>query len=303
MARALARPAARARPAGALFQLLEGSPRAGPCAAARRWSTSGCPVRVLNFAWHRLERPPVERFAGAVDVAHSSHPLLMPARNAARLVTIYDLFFLADAAGTATEIRRDYPALTAAHARRADAVVVISRYTASAVAAQLDVPADRLVLCPPGAPDWPRRDRPGNQPAQSCISEAPNGGRTYPACCARMRACGHCARRAPADSRRPSPGSRLRDRGDAAGAGSGRARRASRLRRRSGAPASLRRRLDARGPVARRRLRDARPRGDDRWAFRSSLPTAARCRRSPATLPGSSIQRTMRRSLRACGWS
>lgn len=117
------------------------------------------PVRVLNFVWHRLERPPVERFAGTVDVAHSSHPLLMPARNAARLVTIYNLFFLADAAGTATEIRRDYPALTAAHARRADAVVVISRYTASAVAAQLDVPADRLVLCPPGAPDWPRRDR------------------------------------------------------------------------------------------------------------------------------------------------
>jgi len=116
------------------------------------------PVRVLNFAWHRLERPAIERFAGAVDIAHSSHPLLMPARNAARLVTIYDLFFLADAAGTATEIRRDYPSLTAAHARRADAVVVISKYTAAAVATQLDVPAGRLVLCPPGAPDWPRRE-------------------------------------------------------------------------------------------------------------------------------------------------
>jgi len=114
------------------------------------------PVRALNYAWHRLEQPPVELFAGRIDIAHSSHPLLMPARNAARLVTIYDLFFLTDAAGTATEIRRDYPALAGAHARRADAVVVISKHTASDVSAQLQVAPERLVLCPPGAPAWPR---------------------------------------------------------------------------------------------------------------------------------------------------
>ena len=91
------------------------------------------PVRLLNLAWHRLEWPPVEIFAGPVDIAHSMHPLLMPARSAARLVTIYDLFFLQDAAGTAPEIRRDYPALAAGHARRADAVIVISQYTAGQV--------------------------------------------------------------------------------------------------------------------------------------------------------------------------
>ena len=115
------------------------------------------PVRVLNFAWHRLEQPPVELFASGIDIAHSSHPLLMPARRAAQFVTIYDLFFMTDAAGTATEIRRDYPALAGRHARRAAAVVVISKYTAAAVTAQFEVPAERLILCPPGAPDWPRR--------------------------------------------------------------------------------------------------------------------------------------------------
>jgi glycosyltransferase involved in cell wall biosynthesis len=118
------------------------------------------PVRLLNLAWHRLEWPPVERLAGPVDIAHSMHPLLMPARSAGRLVTIYDLFFLRDAEGTASEIRRDYPALTAAHARRADAVVVISNYTAREVTARLGVPPERIVLCPPGAPAWPRRDPP-----------------------------------------------------------------------------------------------------------------------------------------------
>jgi glycosyltransferase involved in cell wall biosynthesis len=115
------------------------------------------PVRVLNYAWHRLELPPVELLAGSIDIAHSSHPLLMPARRAARVVTIYDLFFLTDPAGTATEIRRDYPALAADHARRADAVVTISRYTSADVCSRLAVPSDRIVLCPPGAPDWPRR--------------------------------------------------------------------------------------------------------------------------------------------------
>ena len=53
------------------------------------------PVRVLNLAWHRLEWPPVERFAGAVDVAHSTHPLLLPSRHrAVKVVTVYDLDFL-----------------------------------------------------------------------------------------------------------------------------------------------------------------------------------------------------------------
>jgi glycosyltransferase involved in cell wall biosynthesis len=110
------------------------------------------PVSVLNFAWHRLEWPPVEWLSGPVDVAHSAHPLLMPARRALRVVTIYDLDFLDHPERTSAEIRRDYPALTAAHAARADLVVVISEYTARQVEARLAVPRARLVLCRPGAP-------------------------------------------------------------------------------------------------------------------------------------------------------
>ena len=123
------------------------------------------PVRALNLAWHRLEWPPVERFSGPVDIAHSMHPLLMPARGAAQVVTIYDLFFLENASGTATEIRRDYPSLAASHARRADLVVVISEYTAAEVRRKLGVPEGRIVLCPPGAPSWePRRTTPPSGP-------------------------------------------------------------------------------------------------------------------------------------------
>jgi glycosyltransferase involved in cell wall biosynthesis len=121
------------------------------------------PVRVLNFAWHRLEWPPIEALVSeTIDVAHSLHPLLMPARRAARVVTIYDLNFLTHPERTRAEIRRDYPALARDHAHRADRVIVISRFTAEQVERLLDVPADRISLCTPGAPRWaPRPKTPG----------------------------------------------------------------------------------------------------------------------------------------------
>lgn len=123
------------------------------------------PVRILNLAWHRLEWPPVERFAGAIDVAHSTHPLLLPSRGrAVKVITVYDLDFLDHPGRTRAEIRRDYPALSARHAQRADLVVVISEHTAREVRNRLGVAADRIVLCRPGAPtasDAPRPDRPG----------------------------------------------------------------------------------------------------------------------------------------------
>ncbi len=89
------------------------------------------PVRVLNFAWHRLEWPPVDMLAGSVDVAHAAHPLMIPVRSGVRAITLYDLDFLDHPERTRAEIRRDYPQLAPDHARRADLVVTISLYTAA----------------------------------------------------------------------------------------------------------------------------------------------------------------------------
>jgi glycosyltransferase involved in cell wall biosynthesis len=112
------------------------------------------PVRVLNLLWHRLEWPPVESLAGAFDVVHAAHPLMIPARRAARVVTIHDLFFLSHPEKTRAEIRRDYAALAASHARRADAVVTSSNYTRAQVVTELGVAGDRVYTCPLGAPTW-----------------------------------------------------------------------------------------------------------------------------------------------------
>lgn len=116
------------------------------------------PVALLNFAWHRLGWPSAESLLGrAFDVTHSPHPLLLPARHAAQVITIHDLSFLAHPERTRAEIRRDYPALTGAHALRADRIIVPSAFTAGEVERLLGVPRDRLSVCSPGAPGWAPR--------------------------------------------------------------------------------------------------------------------------------------------------
>ena len=112
------------------------------------------PVRVLNYAWHRLEWPPVELLAGRFDVVHAAHPLAIPARAAAQVITIHDLFFLAEPERTRAEIRRDYVPLAAAHAQRADAVITSTQHGKNLVAGRLGVPSDRIYVCPAGAPAW-----------------------------------------------------------------------------------------------------------------------------------------------------
>ncbi|MEO8075947.1 MAG: glycosyltransferase family 1 protein [Acidobacteriota bacterium] len=118
------------------------------------------PVTLLNLAWHRLEWPPAEWFAGPVDITQSMHPLLLPSRRAARFVMVHDLYFLDRPEHTSSEIRRDYAALAASHAGRADGVLVPSEYTKAQVHERLGVDRERLIVCSPGAPDWPRRDEP-----------------------------------------------------------------------------------------------------------------------------------------------
>jgi glycosyltransferase involved in cell wall biosynthesis len=112
------------------------------------------PVRVLNLLWHRMEWPPIEAVAGHVDLAHSAHPLLIPARQAAQVVTIHDLYFLTSPAQNRAEIRRDYPALVGSHARRAHAVITSTEHGRGLVRDRLGVSDDRIYVCRPGAPSW-----------------------------------------------------------------------------------------------------------------------------------------------------
>jgi glycosyltransferase involved in cell wall biosynthesis len=85
------------------------------------------------------------------------HPLLLPTRTAAQIVTVHDLDFLDNPERTRAEIRRDYPVLAAAHAKRADRVVAVSNHTAAEVERRLEVPSSKITVCSPGRPAWPKR--------------------------------------------------------------------------------------------------------------------------------------------------
>ena len=142
------------------------------------------PVRLLNLAWHRFGWPTAEALTGReFDVTHSLHPLLLPSRTAAQVVMIHDLDFLAHPERTRAEIRRDYPRLVRAHARRANRIVVPSQFTAREVERQLGIAAERIAICPPGAPDWAPRPRHPNAgaalgapPRNSSRETTPPGG-------------------------------------------------------------------------------------------------------------------------------
>jgi glycosyltransferase involved in cell wall biosynthesis len=130
---------------------------------------SRIPVRVLNYLWHRAEWPPVETLAGRVDVAHSAHPLLLPARDAAQVITIHDLFFLSHPERTRAEIRRDYPELAASHARRAHAIITSTENARRLVSDTFDVSTEKIYVCSPGPPVWRTLGRSPNVPDNGAI--------------------------------------------------------------------------------------------------------------------------------------
>jgi glycosyltransferase involved in cell wall biosynthesis len=116
------------------------------------------PVRLLNRMWHRLGWPPVEMLIeGPFDVAHSPHPLMLPTRTGARVITIHDLDFISHPERTEREVRRDYPRLVRQHAHLADHIIVNSAHTAGDVHQRLDVPRGSITVCRCGAPHWPPR--------------------------------------------------------------------------------------------------------------------------------------------------
>lgn len=112
------------------------------------------PVGALRWSWHRLSWPPVEWLAGVHDVAHSPTPLLLPARRAAQLVTVFDLHFLHAPDEARDVAQQHFAARVRDHVTRADHVIAGSAYAASLLTRELGVGADRISTTPLGAPRW-----------------------------------------------------------------------------------------------------------------------------------------------------
>ena len=130
--------------------------RLAPVPGAARTVDSRIPARLLESCCRRLDWPPVEWLAGAsYDVVHSPHPLLIPTRSTAQVVSIHDLDFLGDSSPTDAEIARDYAVLVRCDAQRARQVIVPSRFLAAEVEERLAVPPERITVCYNAVPDCP----------------------------------------------------------------------------------------------------------------------------------------------------
>jgi len=111
------------------------------------------PVRALDWLWHRRQWPPIERWAGHVDIAHSPSPLPLPSRHARTVVTVHDCYFLRHPGDVSGVVRRDYVPLVRQAIRRADAVVAVSETTRAELQELLGLPAERVQVTYNGVED------------------------------------------------------------------------------------------------------------------------------------------------------
>ncbi|MGD8330103.1 MAG: glycosyltransferase family 1 protein [Acidobacteriota bacterium] len=102
------------------------------------------PVRVLDRAWNRWQWPPVEQLVGAVDIAHSPSPMLLPARHARTIVSVHDCYFIRHPEDVFGTVLRDYVPLARRAAQAADAVIVLSESGAREAQEVLGVSPDKL---------------------------------------------------------------------------------------------------------------------------------------------------------------
>ncbi len=146
--------------------------RAGTAVAAgalgltvRTWRA---PTRLVNAVWARADLPPIEWLVGPIDVLHGTNYVVPPARNAGRVVTVYDLTALRYPKFCAPASLA-YPRLVARSVRQGAFVHVLSGFVRDEVIELLGVGADRVRVVPPGL------DAPSKSP--SAPSTAPVGRR------------------------------------------------------------------------------------------------------------------------------
>jgi len=120
-------------------------------------------AHAVRTAWSRLGGPPVERFAGPLDVFHFSDWMYPPQRAGIRSTMIHDLVPLHFPDWVHRRTRRMHGAKYLHAAEACDVVIANSEFTADDVAATLGVDRGRIHVAYPGVdpvftPDGPRAE-------------------------------------------------------------------------------------------------------------------------------------------------
>ena len=104
----------------------------------------------FRMAWSRRGSPPVERFLGPIDVLHFSDWMYPPQAAGVRATTIHDLVPLRFPELVTARTLEMHGEKYANAARTCDVVVANSARTAADVVDLLHVPAERVLVAPPG---------------------------------------------------------------------------------------------------------------------------------------------------------
>ncbi|MEZ5143871.1 MAG: glycosyltransferase family 1 protein [Acidimicrobiales bacterium] len=106
-------------------------------------------ARPLRAAWRRSELPPVEWFAGRVDVVHGPNFVVPPARRAGRVVTVHDLTVIRYPE-MCTADTLQYPALLRRAVAHGAWVHTVSAFVADEVRDAFPIDPDKVVVVPNG---------------------------------------------------------------------------------------------------------------------------------------------------------
>jgi glycosyltransferase involved in cell wall biosynthesis len=102
------------------------------------------PTRALYAVWRRANLPPIETFAGQVDLFHATNYFVPPARKAKRVVTIHDLSFLIVPQYCSPRIVGPFSSGIAKFARESDSIIVYSESVKNDIISRLDVPESKV---------------------------------------------------------------------------------------------------------------------------------------------------------------
>jgi glycosyltransferase involved in cell wall biosynthesis len=116
------------------------------------WRHLPAPARLLQAAWARAPFPPVELFAGRLDVFHATNFVAPASWGTPSVVTIHDLTYARFPEWVTTQVLR-YQELVPRSLRRGAVVVTPSRAVADEVTEHYGLPADRVVVTPLGVAD------------------------------------------------------------------------------------------------------------------------------------------------------
>jgi glycosyltransferase involved in cell wall biosynthesis len=124
----------------------QGQPFQEPGARFRRCRL--LPGALVQKAWARLGWPPYDAFAGRHDLYHFPNFFLPPLRRGKAVVTIHDVSFLRFPSFAEDRNRRYLERTVPRTVARADAILTISRFSASEITALLGVDPARVHAVP-----------------------------------------------------------------------------------------------------------------------------------------------------------